>query len=222
MARPILLDLYCGAGGASVGLHRAGFDVRGVDIEAQPRYPFAFTRGDSLDAALCGVSAVWASPPCQRFSGATPDANRGGHPDHIEAIRTKLRAAGVPWVIENVISAPLRPPIVVLRGDMFELGVIRRRAFESNCVLMAPQTPRPAPRLGGSYVCVVGRGMNRSRRGPPSTWTRPYATDLPAWSRAMGIDWMTRAELVQAVPPAYAEYVGRQLLRYAVLPDGEG
>tara|TARA_Y100000034_G_scaffold122165_1_gene167288 strand:+ start:7081 stop:7734 length:654 start_codon:yes stop_codon:yes gene_type:complete len=211
--RPLLVDLFCGAGGASMGLHRAGFDVVGVDHVPQPRYPFDFVQMDALEYPLDAAAAVWASSPCQRFSVATTAASRSGHPDLIEATRARLRDHGSPWIIENVPAAPLESPLA-LRGDMFGLGVIRSRRFESNVLLMSPEMPRAKPRLGEGYVCVAGNGMNRSRRGDPSTWTKPYPTDIASWRESMGIDWMVRWELVQAIPPAYAEYLGRQLIRY--------
>jgi DNA (cytosine-5)-methyltransferase 1 len=216
---PLLLDLFCGAGGASMGLSRAGFDVFGVDIHPQPRYPHEdrFTQADAMEIPLDGFDAIWASPPCQRFSGATPEANREKYPDLIAPLRDRLRASGVPYVIENVDGAPLLDASV-LRGDMFGLGVIRRRRFESNVLVMIPPMPSKTPVLGEGYVCVAGAWRNQDRRGPRERWTKPYPCDLASWSEAMGIDWMIRRELVQAVPPAYSEFLGRQLIRY-VQPD---
>lgn len=200
-----LLDLFCGAGGASMGYHRAGFEVVGVDIKPQPRYPFEFHQADALTYPLDGFDVYHASPTCQMHSrtrkilegkGLTPR----GSLNHIEAIRQRL--AGRPYVIENVPGAPLRHPLM-LSGPMFGLRVIRRRLFESSELLLAPDVP---PAIGGTnshrgysrgaaFVTVCGHNYN-ARDG----------------ARAMGIDWMTRDELNEAIPPAYTEYLGKQLL----------
>ena len=196
MARPVLLDLFCKAGGAGMGYHRAGFDVVGVDIEPQKRYPFDFLQADALTVSLAGYDAIHASPPCQLYSITHARAGRPERPDLVPAVRHRLAAAGVPYVIENVIGAPL-VHAVCLDGGMFGLRVIRRRLFESNIYLM---TPRPAFRpLNAGLECVAGNGSGVGCRD--------------RWRRAMGIDWMTRAELAQAIPPAYTEYLGRQLIR---------
>lgn len=139
--RPKALDLYCGAGGVSVGLHHAGFDVVGVDIEPQPRYPFEFQRADALEFPVDGYDFIWASPPCQRYSaGAAKWGTQDNHPDLIAP--TRLRIQGYPYVIENIQPAlrHLRAPIL-LCGQMFGLGVFRHRLFESSLVLLAPPPP---------------------------------------------------------------------------------
>jgi hypothetical protein len=118
--RPRLLDLFCGAGGAAVGYHRAGFDVVGVDINPQPRYPFEFHQADAMTFPLDGFDAIHASPPCQAYSHGTPPDKRSNHPDLLDATRDRLNAAGLPWVIENVPRAPLRSP-VILCGSQFDL-----------------------------------------------------------------------------------------------------
>lgn len=194
------LDLFCGAGGAAMGISRAGFDVNGIDIVAQHRYPFPFVEGDALDADLSGYDFVWASPPCQAHS---PLRYRTGaqYECFIERTRAKLREWGGPWVIENVMGAPLRNPIM-LCGAMFPpLRVYRHRLFESNIQLIAPEHARHivpcAPQrqrkkhyAQGSFVTITGDAGN--------------------YSDAMGIDWMTGNELSQAVPPVYAEYIAKQ------------
>jgi DNA (cytosine-5)-methyltransferase 1 len=199
------LDLYCCAGGAAVGLHRAGYDVTGVDIEAQPHYPFAFIRGDALEAQLSGYDFVWASPPCQRYSRMSgcreglSDTYPGGL---IAATRAKLEAWGGPWVIENVVGAPLRDP-VMLCGAMFGLKTYRHRIFESNLPLTVPEHPEhsiPASKAGhwkpGTFISVAGNCA-------PMAMAR----------EAMGINWrMPRSNLVEAIPPAFAEYLARQIL----------
>lgn len=119
-SRPKALDLYCCAGGAGTGLHRAGYDVSGVDIVNQPNYPFAFALGNALDADLSDFDFVWASPPCQnhsRMSGCR-EGLRDKYPSLIAATRAKLKAWGGPWIIENVVGAPLKKSGDALRGDV--------------------------------------------------------------------------------------------------------
>ncbi|HEX6682614.1 MAG TPA: DNA cytosine methyltransferase [Candidatus Limnocylindrales bacterium] len=145
--RPRLLDLCCGAGGASVGYYLAGFDVTGVDIDPQPYYPFPFLHADALTVDLTGFDVIAASPPCQRWSSATPPGHRAHHPDLIDPIRHRLMHAvaepGGPWayVIENVPGAPLRDPVTIC-GDTLRLGVRRHRLFESN-LEVPPQDRTP-------------------------------------------------------------------------------
>ena len=213
---PRLLDLFCGAGGAAMGYHRAGFEVVGVDIEPQPRYPFEFFQDDALGylealirvEVLEGVEefdAIHASPPCQAFSKA--QALQGNeHPDLITPLRPLLKPTGLPWVIENVPGAPLVDP-VVLEGQMFEgLRVHRPRWFEANWPLAVPflRGPRPAS------------NVKMGRRLMAGEWIQPvgHFSDVPEARRAMGIEWMNRNELSEAIPPAYTELIGHQLLQH--------
>jgi DNA (cytosine-5)-methyltransferase 1 len=207
--RPRLLDLFCGAGGCAVGYHRAGFDVVGVDLNPQPRYPFEFHRDDALDFLwLYGreFDAIHASPPCQAYTVGRHIHDSGDrHPDLVAPTRQGLERWGRPWVMENVPSSPLRSP-ATLCGLMFGLKVIRHRLFEASFLLMSPPHPRhPKGELTGSckgystgahgYVTVAGNNFVRE-----------------AGAKAMGIDWgMTRRELANAIPPAFTEFVGRQL-----------
>lgn len=209
MTRPRLLDLYCGAGGASRGYADAGFDVVGVDINPQPNYPYEFHQGDALNPPvdLTTFDAIHASPPCQfataykRRPGVAVDAV-----NLIPATRWLLRDSGLPYVIENVESARsymLNP--VMLCGSSFGLNVRRHRLFETNWPLTglrcdhAWQTPRFPPATNRTNLrCTVEIGV----------WRIPLATQ----HEAMGIDWMTLPELSQAIPPAYTEHIGRQLL----------
>lgn len=146
MSRPLLLDLFCGAGGAAMGYHRAGFDVIGVDLNPQPRYPFEFHQCDALEWLSYEQNefdAIHASPPCQRYTALAKgnNANVDDYPDLIAPTRELLQETGLPYVIENVPSAPLRYPIT-LCGEMFGLSVIRHRLFESNLpLLMCPHRP---------------------------------------------------------------------------------
>lgn len=215
-ATPILLDLFCKAGGAAMGYHRAGFEIVGVDIEPQPRYPFEFVRADALTFPLEGFDAIHASPPCQAY---VDSANKAKHPRLIEPTRERLLNAGVPYVIENVDCAPLFNPLM-LCGTMFRLRVIRHRLFESEPPIYFP--PADCAHWGkvqnGDFAGVYGRGARGPRyvdeHGRRNRWGKvpEGATLIEFWSEAMGIDWMTRVELTQAVPPAYTEYIGRQLM----------
>ena len=206
-----LLDLFCGAGGAGMGYHQAGFDVVGVDCEPQPNYPFDFYQGDALAYLLeygHEFDAIHASPPCQGYSalGKGTNANSHKHPKFIDSTRQLLKATGLPYVIENVPQSPLENRIT-LCGEMFGLGVIRHRWFESNVLVMQPEhIPhrglvrgwRHGKMQDGPYLAVYGRGG--------------YKGTLDEWRRAMGIDWMTRvAEFNNAIPPAYTKYMGQWL-----------
>ena len=199
------LDLFCGAGGASMGLHMAGFDVVGIDHRPQPRYPFRFIQADAMrpPLELGGFDLIWASPPCQRFSTMTArHRRRDDHPDLIDATRAMLAASGAWTIIENVPAAPLLAPIV-LTGDMFGLNTYRRRHFEcSFFVLAAPPQPAFGPKTRPGAVTVAGHSGGGSRR---DGWRNGGRA---AWQQAMGIDWMTNAEMAQAIPPAYAHFLG--------------
>ena len=204
--RPRLLDLFCGAGGAAMGYHRAGFEVVGVDIKPQPHYPFEFHQADALTYPLDGFDVIHASPPCQRYSVATVfhPGRQAQHPDLVGPVRERLIVAGVPWVIENVMGAPLRNP-VMLCGTMFEgLRVYRHRNFEAHPPIYWP------PPLGPH----THRAAEPGRHVPDHGWmtVAGHFSDVRAASEAMVIDWMSRDELRQAIPPAYTEWIGRQLL----------
>jgi len=200
VARPRLLDLFCGAGGAAMGYHRAGFDVTGVDIAPQPSYPFTFVQADALAYPLDGFDVVHASPPCQAYS-VLGNFGHDDYPDLYAAVRARIAAGRVPWAIENVPGAPYRQG-VVLCGSMFGLQVRRHRNFETSHLLLSPQCRHDTqPRT--FTVCGHSGGVLALRRPTGS------ADD---WRRAMGIDWTTRDELAQAVPPAYTEWIGRELL----------
>jgi len=221
--KPRLLDLFCKAGGAGTGYHRAGFEVVGVDVEPQPNYPFEFHRADAL-GVLRGMvdypsfsgamwrpgyfAAIHASPPCQLF---TAYRRRGagvgaGYPNLIAATRELLGSTGVPYVIENVPQAPLLNP-VQLCGSSFGLDVRRHRLFEINVPMLAPpcshgwQTPRFPP---------ATNRLKQRRTVEVGVWRIP----LEVQRAAMGIDWMDLSELSEAVPPAYTEFIGEQLLAH--------
>ena len=204
MSKPRLLDLFCGAGGAAMGYHRAGFEVVGVDINPQPHYPFEFHQGDAMTWPLEGFDVIHASPPCQVFVTRGRTQRRADRPPHLDLVpqtRHRLDASGTRYVIENVATSSLRPDIV-LCGSMFGLKVRRHRHFEGRPPLL-PWTPMC--NHTGPIFGVYGHGA-----GP-----RKERTDwgtVADWREAMGIDWMTRDELTQAIPPAYTEWIGRQLL----------
>lgn len=196
------LDLYCGAGGASMGLYRAGFDVTGIDINPQPHYPFKFIQGDALEADLSGYDLVWASPPCQRSSRMS-NCRKGlasTYPQLIPQTRQKLLDWGGPWIIENVVGAPLNNP-VMLCGAMFGLATYRHRLFESSIVLHTPPHPEhltPSSKAGhwkpGTFISIAG-----------------HFAPIALAKQAMGIDWMNSNELAESIPPVYALHLSKQI-----------
>lgn len=202
--RPRLLDLFCGAGGAARGYQLAGFHVTGVDIRPMPRYAGdVFVQADAMEFPLDGFDAIHASPPCQAYSVSTAQNRAAGkaYPDLLGATRERLLATSTPWVIENVPGAPMRPDIQ-LCGCMFDLpGLKRERWFETSwgAFDLRPPCHHPDP-----IVTVVGHGPNHNshyRNVAGHVWTRLKHD-------AMGIDWMNREELGEAVPPAYTQFVG--------------
>jgi DNA (cytosine-5)-methyltransferase 1 len=231
--RPRLLDLFCCAGGAAMGYHRAGFDVVGVDVRPQPRYPFEFIQADCLGLTaefLAGFDAIHASPPCQHHTAMKTMHNALPHADLVPQTRAMLQASGKPYIIENVVGAPLEAP-AVLCGTMFGLGVEdaelrRHRLFEASFMILAPTCQHGSRDVIGVYgghvrnrrrartIGVYGEGCRDSRR--------KFDKGVPDFSidqgrEAMGIDWMTTAELSQAIPPAYTEFLGHQLMRHLQL-----
>ena len=203
-----LLDLFCGAGGCSKGYHDAGFDVVGVDINPQPRYPFEFVQADAMTYPLDGFDVIHASPPCQRYSRANRGlGNNSKYPDLLPKTRERLIDNGKPWIIENVEGAPMYFPFT-LCGSMFGLrssaGWLRRhRLFEMSWIVLAPRCQHPK----GVSVGVYGNGTN--------SWHKQKLgrnVTVDEQREAMGIDWMTRKELSQAIPPAYTEWIGRRIL----------
>lgn len=208
-----LLDLFCKAGGAGEGYRRAGFEVCGVDIEAQPNNPHQFIQGDALEyLAAHGheFDAIHASPPCQGYSQLRAMHPGREYPLLIEPVRNLLKQGGKPWIIENVPGAPLQHYSdlfgthgVMLCGSMFGLGVKRgflrrHRLFE----LSFPVPQMPCSHKGRA-VGVYGHG---GQNGKHRMLYREEAAE------AMGITWMSRDEMCQAIPPAYTEWLGRQLL----------
>lgn len=213
MANTRLLDLFCGAGGAAVGYHRAGFDVVGVDIEPQPHYPFEFEQADAIHwcesigpAMLAEMfDAIHASPPCQLYS----EMHGSSGPDLIGPTRELLEATGLPYVIENVEGAPLRDPIR-LCGSMFDLDVERHRLFETNWAFGGHHWPC-RHKIWAPRYDVYDHGKHYKAKTVPVYGTGGGKA-AEHWGAAMGIDWMTRSELAEAIPPAYTEFIGHALL----------
>ncbi len=207
--RPALLDLFCGGGGAAFGYYLAGFRVVGIDIKSQPHYPFEFHQADALTYPLEGFDAYHASPPCQANTVLFPNALHGkdyGHKDCIPETRNRLGKTGKPWVIENVPNAKMNT-VIILCGTMFGLKVFRHRLFESNIMLL--QTPHQK-----HQGKTAGKG--RFPRNNDDYWTiTGHLGNIIGASEAMGITWMTMPELVESIPPAYTEYIGKYLIEAA-------
>ena len=209
--QPRLLDLFCGAGGAAMGYHRAGFEVVGVDNQPQKNYPFEFHQADALEyVAKHGqeFDAIHASPPCQAYIQRNKNLPTR-HPRLIEPTRDALLATNRPYVIENVPGAPLHS-YVELCGTMFSLLVLRHRWFECSYLLL-PGLPHNhwGTVADGDFAAVYARGGKGHRHGRGIR--APKSAPGPPWAEAMGIDWMQPTELTQAIPPAYTEFIGKQL-----------
>jgi DNA (cytosine-5)-methyltransferase 1 len=216
LCKPRLLDLFCCAGGASAGYSSAGFDVTGVDIQEQPNYPFPFIRADALTLSpgfIASFDAVHASPPCQSYSDlARRNNNADKWPRLIEPVRKLLVRSGVPYIIENVDGAPL-VNAALLCGTMFsQLRVLRHRLFEANFLILTP-SHRKHPK-------VHTFDRRKSHFGKTDEWkdfvqvTGGGNCTLAAARDAMGIQWMTKREINESVPPAYSHFVGGQLIKY--------
>ena len=202
-----VLDLFCCQGGAAMGYHLAGFDVTGVDLAPQPRYPFSFHQGDALAylaAHGAGFDLIHASPPCQRYTNA--QKIRGNeHPDLVAPLRELLTALGRPYVIENVPGSPLLGP-VELCGSMFGLRTYRHRLFETSFPVGALHHPRhlaPNAKMGrpvsdGEFMHIVGNFSN-----------------VPLARQVMGMPWATRDGLREAIPPAYTAHIATAFLAAA-------
>jgi DNA (cytosine-5)-methyltransferase 1 len=208
--RPRALDLFCGEGGASKGLQLAGFNPEGVDIKAMPRYPYTFHLGDALDYPTDGFEFIWASPPCQLFSPLARREDLSKFKDLIEPTRAKLKASGLPWVMENVPDAPLRADLT-LCANSFGLRSYRHRIFECSFpVIQPPHKPH--------MVRVNRRGENRRQHwanGGHITITGDIGVYVGP--EAMGINWMSGNGLSEAIPPVYARFIAQQYLTGAWL-----
>jgi DNA (cytosine-5)-methyltransferase 1 len=200
--RPRLLDLFCGAGGAAMGYHRAGFEVVGVDIEPQPRYPFEFIRYDALEwmadrewLRWASFDAIHASPPCQHYANVTRwRGNQDEHPDLIADTRELLEATGLPYVIENVRTDQLRADFM-LCGTVMGLPIRRHRYFETNW---------------------SGLVMSHGCQHRSTDYSFDHGAKQPesVYRDAMGCEWMTVEESREAIPPKYTERIGVYLLSH--------
>ena len=189
-----------------MGYYRAGIDeILGVDIQSQPRYPFRFIQADAMTFSFDGFDAVHASPPCQRYSVNTKQHKTAeNHPDYIATLRARLIHSGLLYVIENVPGAPLQSPII-LCGSMFGISRLRRhRLFESNVKLTQMECQHARQQ---KCISVAGHPGGSSNRDGKERFG-----STADWKKIMGIDWMTGAELAQAIPPVYTEFIGRRLL----------
>ena len=229
MSRPKMLDLFSCAGGAGMGYHRAGFDVYAVDIEPQPNNQHPFHLGDAIEAlyllilggsvdftrrdgtvewlTLGDFAAAHGSPPCQAYTPLGALHPHITYPDLIEATRSSLEMTGLPYVIENVMAAPLiKERSIILCGGMFGLRTYRHRRFESNLQLTALEHPKHVIRTATKRRRELwNQGWHVSITGDVGTYVGP---------EAMGIDWMNGNELSEAIPPAYTEHIGTQLINH--------
>jgi len=207
--RPRAADLFCCAGGAAMGLYRAGFHVVGWDRRTGLAYPFERHIGDAIDANLDGFDFVWASPPCQKHC-AFAHLHQKDYECFIDPVRQKLKAWGGPYIIENVPGAPLFDTIQ-LCGSAFGLKVRRHRIFESNIPLVGVECRHKEQ---GTPMDVSGSGGNRiNRRRDDHGGNCHKPRNIKEAQDAIGINWMNREEIAQAIPPAYSEYLGKQILK---------
>lgn len=218
-----ILDLFCCAGGAGQGYSEAGFEVVGVDISPQPNYPFTFMQADALTldpAFIASFDAIHASPPCQSYSDlAKRNGNADEWPRLVEPVRELLIQSGLPYIIENVEGAPLLNP-VVLCGTMFPgLRVLRHRLFEANFAIIAPPH--------GKHPKVHTFDKRKSHYGKTNEWvdfvqvTGGGNCTVAAAREAMGINWMSKNEINEAIPPAYTRLIGEQLLQHLSVLEKE-
>lgn len=216
------MDLFCGAGGVAAGLRQAWPDAEivGVDLTPQPRYPFTFVRADAMTFPLDGFDFIWASPPCQHYVCIRQGWDASRHPALIGPVRERLIKTNVPFVIENVRKAPIRADLV-LCGQMFGLGVFRHRYFELGG--FNAEQPKHQKHVGSVHtgeICTVynggdgvgGYGTNivKRRAAREKMKAAGIQQTTERWKKAMDIDWMTREELTQAIPPAYSRYIAEQ------------
>jgi DNA (cytosine-5)-methyltransferase 1 len=219
MSRPLILDLFCGAGGAARGYHDAGFDVVGVDIVDQPYYPYTFVQADAMTYPLGGWDAIHASPPCQFFTQMRASWRaqgvNDGYVDLLTPTIERFASLAIPWVIENVVGAgSVMGATLALHGGMFGLGVHRPRLFRSNVLILAPAAPIKRKPIG-----VYDRGPRKvthfrtrlNGNGKGRSEMR-IARTLEEAQQVMGMDWGDWHGVKEAIPPAYTRFIGEQLL----------
>lgn len=208
MRKPKILDLFCCQGGAGVGYSLAGFDIVGVDIEPQPKYPFEFHCADALSFDLSGFDAIHASPPCQAHTRARK-LQGNTHVDLIGVTRDKLVASGKPFVIENVPGAPVQNPIE-LCGLMFGLNFYRHRLFEMNFKCEVPVHPLHTKPLAK---------MGRPPKEDEVLQFVGHFSGVPRGRKELNTPWMSQYGMAQCVPPAYTEFIGKQLRAHVVCAE---
>jgi len=226
-----LLDTFCKAGGAGMGYSLADFEVVGVDVEPQPNYPFEFIQGDAVQYIRehgAEYDAIHASPPCQAYCALKTMQNAKEHPELIEPTRAALMSTGRPWIIENVMGAPLENPIM-LCGSHFGLkskcgyALQRHRLFELSFMFLHSLHCHHGAKTVGVYGSKARDIAKETRHyaKPKETRGAPVGVVLPhsVAFEAMGIGWMSIKELSQAIPPAYTEYIGRQLASFIQAND---
>jgi DNA (cytosine-5)-methyltransferase 1 len=215
-----VLDLFCGGGGAAMGIHRAllkrkiKHEIHGYDNRLMPDYPFIFHKGDALEVDVDEYDFVWASPPCQAYSFATIDHRQNLGYKYPELILpTRKLIAKKSYVIENVPNTPLHKSLE-LCGCMFDLKVYRKRWFETNFVVYQPKHKKHDKKVGeGMYTVISGGGWR---------YQNEESREIQKWSDAMGIDWIevpnrkyrlpSGHPLAEAIPPAYSQFIMNQFL----------
>lgn len=218
-----ILDLFCCAGGAGTGYSQAGFDIVGIDIRPQPNYPFTFMQADALTldpAFIASFDAIHASPPCQSYSDlAKRNDNADAWPRLIDPVRDLLIRSGLPYIIENVEGAPLLSPVILCGTMFYGLRVLRHRLFEANFPIIPPPH--------GKHPKVHTFDKRKSHYGKTNEWTDFVQVTgggnctIAAARAAMGIDWMNKNEINEAIPPAYTQLIGDQLIQHLSNTDQE-
>lgn len=220
MKRPRLLDLYCCQGGAGAGYAAAGFEVTGVDVKRQARYPFTFAQADALEYLADHAhlfDAAHASPPCQAYS-VTRHTHSNKHPDLVGPTRQALERTGLPYIIENVPGSPLLNPVTLCGAyfnrtavghDGTRLVLRRHRLFESNVWITPVECDCQVYRDRGFIVGGVYGHGSRDNRGKDRGG---YSPRKAAATQLIGAPWMSNSGLSQSIPPAYTEHLGADLL----------
>lgn len=193
-----------------MGYHRAGFDVVGVDINPQPRYPFEFHQADAMTFTLEHFDAIHASPPCQKYSVASNGQDREKYPDLYQPVKDMLERHGKPYIIENVVRSPVRADISICGCHVGLPRLRRRRNFETNWsgLVMMP----PCNHGDADIVTICGHGtpsgmrQSRLRKGLHPNISVDEKREI------MGMPWANRYEIAQAIPPAYTEFIGKKLI----------